>query len=66
MREIIWNIWAANSMSESFNLERRQIMLLPWDEKLPDVIEPTLEELEEISKRFDAAAIASLNNRMNK
>jgi len=66
MREIIWNIWAANSMTESFNLDRREIMLLPWDEKLPDVIEPTREELEEINKRFDAAAFASFNNCMNK
>jgi len=33
---------------------------------LPDVIEPTREELEEINKRFDAAAFASFNNCMNK
>ena len=59
MREVIWNIWAANSMSDNFNLTRQDLMLLPWDEKEPPFIEPTREEIEEISKRFDQAAVAA-------
>ncbi len=62
MREIIWNIWAANSMSENFNLSRQDLMLLPWDEPEPEMIEPTPEELEEINRRFDEALIRKLDN----
>ena len=60
MREIIWNIWAANSMSDNFSLTRQGLMLLPWDEEEPPMVEPTMDELEEINRRFDAA----LNDRM--
>ena len=46
-------------MSDNFNLTRQDLMLLPWDEKEPPFIEPTREEIEEISKRFDQAAVAA-------
>ena len=62
MREIIWNIWAANSVSDSFSLIRQDLMLLPWDEETLPIVEPTQEELEEINRRFDKALIRKLDN----
>jgi len=56
MREIIWNIWAVNTPSEKFNMDRKDIIILPWDEEDPPRREYTPEELEEISKRFEKAA----------
>jgi len=55
MREIIWNIWAVNTPSEKFNMDRKDIIILPWDEEDPPRREYTPKELEEISKRFNRA-----------
>jgi len=52
-RELIWNLWASNATSQNFNLDRKDIMLLPWDEEDPPRKEYTPEEIEEIRKRFD-------------
>jgi hypothetical protein len=51
MREIIWNMWA----TKGDDIERREIMILPWD--APDDAgnsrkELAPEELEEIDRRF--------------
>ena len=61
-REVIWNLWASSATSSDFNLDRKHIMRLPWDE--PDTVcqELTQEELEEVSKRFDRAATEALAN----
>jgi len=54
-RELIWNLWATVTPAEKFNLDRKDIMRLPWDDEDPPRKEYTPEELEEISKRFDKA-----------
>ena len=66
-RELIWNMWASTATSDSFNLERRHIMLLPWDEPEKPMRELTEEEIKEIDERFSraaAAASASLSDRI--
>jgi hypothetical protein len=56
MREVIWNMWATVTPGDKFNLERKGLMILPWDEEDPPRREFTTEELEEISARFDKVA----------
>lgn len=55
LREMIWNLWAVNTPGDKFNLQRKDIMILPWDE--PDLPrrEFTPEELAEINERFNKA-----------
>jgi hypothetical protein len=49
-REIIWNMWAA----QGSDVDRREIMILPWDAPVEEVKfrEYTPEELEEIGRKF--------------
>ena len=56
-RELIWNLWACNATSPNFNLDRKEIMLLPWDEADPPLKEYTPEEIEEIRRRFEKVEI---------
>jgi len=55
MRETIWHLWAMNTPPDKFDLTRKDIMILPWDEEDPPRKVFTAEELEEISKRFEKA-----------
>lgn len=55
MREQIWHLWCMNTPADKFNLTRKDIVILPWDEEDLPRREYTAEEIEEISKRFDKA-----------
>lgn len=53
VREIIWNMWALETPPDKEVLDRRDIMVLPWDEPEPPRKEFTPEEIEEIRIRFE-------------
>jgi len=55
LRELIWNMWASHATSADFDLERKKIMVLPWDEEEPPRKEYTQAEIAQINKRFDEA-----------
>lgn len=52
---MVWNLWAVNTPGDKFNLERKDIMILPWDEPETPRREFTREEIEEINERFNKA-----------
>ena len=54
LREMIWNLWATNA-NKSFDLDRKSIMVLPWDE--PDLPrkEFSTQELAVMKRRLENA-----------
>ena len=55
MRETIWHLWAMNTPADKFDLTRKGIMILPWDEEDQPRKVFTAAELEEIRVRFEKA-----------